>query len=183
MYKDNIMLLVMRRRVVIMREDFVTLGTIDFKSQFGAGVNIVFCRPDHPTNKDGLLMGFFAGDSAAKSPKFNLSANGYEGSNPGNNTLVARFSFDKQKKLVKRSTAPNDAVLLSCELATSAIEFTPKKIIIATHSSKLLLFEEWNCVRVLSDPNPANFTRINSAISTLQLLPGFHQVHFPFMIW
>ena len=174
MYKDNVMLLVMRQRIIVMREDFVTLGTVDFKNQLGAGVNIVFCRPDHPTNKNGLLIGFFASDSAAKSPKFNLNANGYEGSHPGNNTLVARFSFDKEKKQVKRSSTPNDAVLLRSELANSALEFTPKKILIATHSSKLLLFEDWNCVRVLSDPNPANFTRINSAISTLRMLPGFH---------
>ena len=128
-------------------------------------------------------MGFFAGDSAAKSPKFNLNANGYEGSHPGNNTLVARFSFDKLKNLIKRSTTPNDAVLLNYELATTAIEFTPNKILIATHSSQLLLFEDWNCVRSISDPNPANFTRINSAISTLSLLPGFHQIHFPFIVW
>ena len=80
-------------------------------------------------------MGFFAGDSAAKSPKFNLNANGYDGSHPGNNTLVARFPFDKLKNLIKRSTKPNDAVLLNYELATTAIEFTPNKILIATHSS------------------------------------------------
>ena len=32
MYKDNIMLLIMRQRVIIMREDLVTLSTIDFKN-------------------------------------------------------------------------------------------------------------------------------------------------------
>ena len=32
MYKDNVMLLIMRQRVIIMREDLVTLATVDFKN-------------------------------------------------------------------------------------------------------------------------------------------------------
>ena len=82
-----------------MRADLLTLATIDFKTQLGKDVNILFFKPAHPLcNKNGLLLGFYAGESAAESPKFNINTHSYEGSHPGYNTLVARYTFDSGKK-------------------------------------------------------------------------------------
>ena len=143
----------------------------------------MFGKPDHPNNDNGLLFGFYAGESAAESPKFNLNANGYEGGHPGFNTLVARYTFDSSKKQLIRSTVANDAVLLRQELITSVLEFTPGKILMSTYHNQLLLFERWQCVKIYNDSNPENLYQMFSTISTLQTLPGFHEVHFPFVVW
>ena len=79
------------------------VGTIDFRLQLGKDAVIMCSKPDHPSNNYGLFFGFYAGDSAVESPKFNLNTQSYEGVNPGFNTLVARYSFDPSKKQLIRS--------------------------------------------------------------------------------
>ena len=98
MFKKNVMLIVMRSRIVIMREDLVTLGTVDFKHTLGKDAVVLFCKPDKSDNTNGLLLGFFAGETLSESPKFNLNSNSYDGRNPGYNTLVARYSFNINKR-------------------------------------------------------------------------------------
>ena len=182
MFKKNMMLLVLRSRAIMMREDLVSMGMIDFRKSFGPDVVVLFCRPDH-SSANGLLFGFFATDSAAESPKFKLNCHSYSGDTAQVNTLVARYTYDTAKFNVVRSTLPKDAVLLEQELIMSALEFAKGKVLLVTSDNRLLLFEQWRCVKIYRDQNVEEMQQAYSLITTLKPLPGFHEVHFPFIVW
>ena len=69
-----------------------------------------------------------------------------------------------------------NAILLKNESVVSALEFAPKKIIVAVSKVDLLIITDWENIQVIKDPFPENVK------TCLQLMPGFNVDMFPFIV-
>ena len=58
------------------------------------------------------------------------------------------------------------------------MEFAPDKLLVATETSQLLLFHDWERIRVYPDSGPQ---AVLQAKGHLAPLPGFHMETFPFV--
>ena len=173
----NSVILFTEESLSILDEDFGLVSTMDYSAVFPDQVlrKMKCVEPDLTKDYRGFLIAFT--NSGANFPDAILSNNVYEGRNQQEHetSWIARFTIDEQGQLIRVGGLAS-SLLLRRERVTAMLECAREKILVSEPKGSLLLFHNWQCIRVYVDDDLRNINKIH-----LCPLPGFDEFKFPFV--
>ena len=170
------LLLIFGRHATVLNEDLKPVYTVEFWRAFGKAAELACCKPGF--GGTGYLLAF----NNAELPSNVKQVKTYKGSSGDSKTLVTRFFFDSDSVKFTHSSDFQDYLLITNERIASLLEYAPSQVAVSTWGARLLLFNNFECVRVYTDSNLENSNDFQSG-GQLSLLPGFHLSAFPFIAW
>ena len=100
----------------------------------------------------------------------------YGKSDPTSCSWISFFKFDGQTRSLECTAKELGSVYLESERVLSTLAIAPNKLLLTTHSAKVLLFQDWSCTQIYNEES-----LINDCKWFLHPLPDFHEDSFPFV--
>ena len=172
---DYELLLVMKYRCLVIDSNFEVLTNFDFRSLFEFKVTgeIIQCKPDFFASGENFILSFADVDIPTE---YRSEFVFYGKSDPSSSSWVSVFKFDNQTRNLQCTAKEFGSVYLEQERVLSTIAIAPNKLLMTTHSSKVLLFQDWSCIQVYNEE-----FMVNDCKWFMQPLPDFHEETFPFV--
>lgn len=150
---NNVTLVVLTKAIVLLSNNGLKnlmLTEIDPKIK-----RILSCfAKDHATHGNGFLL------SSAFLPDSVENKNVYQGGNwPNADYWLVKCKFNLQDLSIELSNPTVNSVLLKKENVRAILEYALNKMLVHVSPKDLLIFHDWECVKLISEPSIGNIQK------------------------
>ena len=152
---DYELLLVMKYRALVIDSNFEVLTNLDFRTifEFKTTGEIVQCKPDFFASGENFIVSM-ADIDVPEDLKSQFVF--YGKSDPSASSWLSFFKYNCQTRSLECSAKELGSVFLESERVLSTLAIAPDKILMTTHSAKVLLFKDWSCIQIYNEESMIN---------------------------